>query len=270
MEISHALVLGALQGFTEILPISSSAHLILIPRILGWEASGLTFDVALHAGTLLALLVYFRRDLLDMVASSLQGAADGFRTPASRLLPIIVVATAPAALVGKLGEEQIEALFRSSPTLVAAIMMVFGLVLGMADLLGHRTLRLDRLTLGRGVAIGCAQALALIPGVSRSGITITAALFLGFNREAAARFSFLLSLPVVAGAALLKGVELLRSGIPAGEGVTFLAGIATSCLCGYASVSVLMHLLQRRGLGVFVWYRLLAGGAFLAWFQLLD
>jgi undecaprenyl-diphosphatase len=268
MEISHALVLGALQGFTEVLPISSSAHLILIPRILGWAPSGLTFDVAVHAGTLMALLVYFRRDVMDMAVSSLQGVTDGFRTPASRLLPIIVAATIPAALVGKLAEEHIEAWFRGSPSLIAGIMIAFGLVLGLADLLGKRTLRLDRLNLGRGMAIGLAQVLALIPGVSRSGITITAGLFLGFSREAAARFSFLLSLPVVAGAALLKGIELFQTGVPPGLGLIFLAGIAASSLCGYLSVAVLMQLVQKRGLGIFVWYRLLAGGAFLVWLNL--
>jgi undecaprenyl-diphosphatase len=268
MEMSHAIFLGALQGFTEILPISSSAHLILVPRILGWPPSGLTFDVAVHAGTLLALLAYFRRDLLDMVASTIQGVTDGFRTTSSRLLPIIIAATLPAALAGRLAEAQIENWFRSSPALVATVMMVFGLLLGLADLLGHRTLRLDRLGLGRGMVIGCAQALALIPGVSRSGITITAGLFLGFSREASARFSFLLSLPVVAGAALLKGGELLQAGIPEGVGLSFLAGIVASSLCGYISVALLMQLLQKRGLGIFVWYRLLAGGAFLIWFNL--
>lgn len=268
MEISHALVLGALQGFTEILPISSSAHLILLPRFLGWQPSGLTFDVALHAGTLLALLAYFKRDVADMVASFVQGTNDGFRTPSSRLLPIIIAATIPAAIVGKLAEEGVEAWFRSSPALIALFMILFGLLLGVSELLGHRTYRLDRLTLGRGLAVGCAQVLALVPGVSRSGITITAGLFLGFSRDAAARFSFLLSLPVVAGAALLKGVELLRTGIPAGEGLPFLVGIVVSAVCGYLSVSVLMQLVQKRGLALFVWYRLLVGAGFLLWLYL--
>jgi undecaprenyl-diphosphatase len=233
---------------------------------MGWPPSGLAFDVALHVGTLLALLVYFRRDLLVMLASLARGVrGEGFASPEARLPLVICLATVPAALAGKLGEDAIESWFRASPPLTACVLIVFGLLLAWADSRGSRTLSLERLGLPQGLVIGLAQALALVPGVSRSGITITAALFMGFSRDAAARFSFLLSLPVVAGAALLKGVELLREGFPSGEVLPFAVGIISSALVGYACVALLLRLVRRHSLAPFVWYRLAAGGAFLSW-----
>jgi undecaprenyl-diphosphatase len=190
---------------------------------------------------------------------------EGFATPQARLPLVICLATVPAALAGKLGEDAIEAWFRASPPLTACVLIVFGLLLAWADSRGSRTLSLERLGLPHGLVIGLAQALALVPGVSRSGITITAALFMGFNRDAAARFSFLLSLPVVAGAAILKGMELLREGFPPGEALPFAVGITSSALVGYASVALLLRLVQRYSLAPFVWYRLAAGCAFLSW-----
>ena len=231
MNLFHAAVLGALQGFSEVLPISSSAHLILVPWLLNWPESGLTFDVALHLGTFLALSFYFRRDIIELTVSFFDAVTSRrLDTPARRLPFLIIAATIPAAVVGKLFEDQIEAIFRSNPLLISSVLVLFGLILGLADYLGRKRMALDEITPAGALTIGLMQCLALIPGVSRSGITITAALMLGFTRESAARFSFLISLPIVAGAALLKSLHLFKHGIPAGEGLPMLVGIAFSAL----------------------------------------
>ncbi|MBE2886481.1 undecaprenyl-diphosphate phosphatase [Geobacter anodireducens] len=265
MDILHAAVLGILQGLTEILPISSSAHLILVPWLLGWPESGLTFDVGLHVGTLIALCVYFRRDIAYLLSDAVTGLREGFGSQTSRLPFYIIAGTVPAAIVGKTMEEPIEAFFRGSHTLIAVLLIAFGLLLALADTTGPKRWRMDRVDLRGALLIGLAQCLALVPGVSRSGITITAALFLGFTRDTAARFSFLLSLPIVAGAGILKMGELARHGIPAGELAPLLTGMATSAVSGYLGVALLLRLVQRYSLYPFVWYRLLAGGAVLAY-----
>lgn len=260
MTALHAAILGTVQGLTEILPISSSAHLILIPRFLRWPESGITFDVALHLGTLVALCLYFWRDIIELCfnfAGVLIGK--GLNTPANRLPLYIIAGTIPAALVGKTLEEPIEQIFRSNPLFIGGFLILFGLILAFADTTGAKRWKMDRMTLKFALLIGIAQCLALVPGVSRSGITITAALLLGFNREAAARYSFLLSLPIVAGAAVLKLGHLAQHGVPAGEMTPMLIGIATSALFGYLSVSLLLKLVQRSSLYPFVWYRLFAG-----------
>jgi undecaprenyl-diphosphatase len=255
----HAAVLGTVQGLTEVLPISSSAHLILIPRFLKWPESGLTFDVALHIGTFLALALYFWRDILELIGNFCSACRGGINTPAKRLPFYIIAATVPAALVGKTLEGPIEEIFRKSPMIIALFLVLFGLLLAFADTTGAKRWRMDKITLKCAVLIGLAQCLALMPGVSRSGITITAALLLGFHREAAARFSFLMSLPIVAGAAILKVGHLLKTGIPAGEGVPLAIGISTSAIFGFLSVAFLLKLVQRDSLYPFVWYRLCAG-----------
>lgn len=265
MEPLHAAVLGAVQGLTEILPISSSAHLILIPHFLRWPESGLSFDVALHLGTFIALAMYFWRDIAELVINAFSGITGrGLATPASRLPFYIIAGTIPAAIVGKTLEEPIERIFRESPLMIAAFLVVFGLVLAYADTMGPKRWKIDRMTLGAALIIGLAQCLALAPGVSRSGITITAALLLGYNRDAATRFSFLLSLPVVAGAAVLKLGHLVKDGIPANEVAPLFIGIGTSALFGYLSVVVLLRLVQKNSLYPFVWYRLVAGVAIVA------
>lgn len=262
MDPLHAAILGVVQGLTEVLPISSSAHLILIPRFLHWPESGLTFDVALHLGTLLALCLYFWRDIIELCLNFFSAlAGKGLHSPASRLPFCIIAGTIPAAIAGKTLEEPIERIFRSSPMIIASVLILFALILAFADTTGAKRWRMDRITLKAALLIGLAQSLALVPGVSRSGITITAALLIGFNRESAARFSFLLSLPIVAGAGLLKLGHLAQDGIPQGEALPMLIGIATSALFGYLSVAFLLRLVQRASLYPFVWYRLLAGGA---------
>jgi undecaprenyl-diphosphatase len=261
VNLLHAVVLGALQGFAEVLPISSSAHLILVPWLLRWPESGLTFDVALHLGTFLALAFYFRQDIVVMLASFFEALRSrSLDTPAKRLPFLIIAATVPAALVGKLFEQQVEDIFRSNPLLIASVLIVFGIILGVVDIAGRKDLAMDRITPASAMTIGLFQCLALIPGVSRSGITITAGLMLGFTRESAARFSFLLSLPIVFGAALLKTVHLAQHGIPSGEGIPMLVGIAVSAITGYISVAFLLKFVQKRTVSPFVWYRVIAGG----------
>ncbi|MDD2365772.1 MAG: undecaprenyl-diphosphatase UppP [Desulfuromonadaceae bacterium] len=262
MNLFHAAVLGALQGVSEVLPISSSAHLILLPWLLKWPESGLTFDVALHLGTFLALSLYFRRDIIEMVVSFFEAIIlRRFDTPARRLPFIIIAVTVPAAVVGKFFESEVEALFRSNPLLIASFLVGFGLLLGLTDTLGRKRLALGEIKTFSAMTIGVMQCLALIPGVSRSGITITAALMLGFTREAAARFSFLMSLPIVAGAALLKTVHLFKDGIPAGEAMPMFVGVVVSAVTGYISVAFLLKYVQKRTLTLFVWYRVVLGAA---------
>ena len=265
MNVLHAVVLGALQGFAEVLPISSSAHLIIVPWLLRWPESGLTFDVALHLGTFLALTFYFRRDILELSASFLEALASrSLDTPAKRLPFLIIASTMPAAVVGGLFEHQLEEIFRSSPLLIASALIVFGVILGVADIAGRKCLALNEIKPASALAIGLFQCLALIPGVSRSGITITAGLMLGFTRESAARFSFLMSLPIVAGAALQKTVHLATHGIPAGEGLPMMVGILISAVTGYISVAFLLKFVQKHSISPFVWYRVVAGGVVIA------
>ena len=261
MNLLHALVLGALQGFTEVLPISSSAHLILVPWLLKWPESGLTFDVALHLGTFIALTIYFRRDIIELIFNTFDAIRTrSLDTPAKRLPFLVVATTIPAAIIGKLFEQQVEETFRANPLLIASFLIIFGLILGAVDMLGRKRRALDEINTGNALLIGLLQCLALIPGVSRSGITITGGLLLGFTRESAARFSFLISLPIVAGAALLKTVHIFKHGIPAGEGLPMLVGIAASAVTGYISVAFLLRFIQKRSLAPFVWYRVIIGG----------
>jgi undecaprenyl-diphosphatase len=266
MDQFHAALLGALQGLTEVLPISSSGHLILVPRLFGWPESGITFDVALHLGTMLALCAYFWRDIIELTFNFFTSfSTKGPRTPQQRLPFYIIAGTVPAALVGKMFEEPIETIFRSNPMLIAAFIIGFALLLAFADTMGAKRWKIEKFTLGSAIMVGIAQCLALIPGVSRSGITITTALMLGYNRESAAKFSFLLSLPIVAGAGILKLGHLLKHGIPPGETRPLLIGIVTSAIFGYASVAFLLKYVQRNSLYLFVWYRLIAGATVIIW-----
>jgi len=265
MNMTHAIVLGAVQGFSEVLPISSSAHLILVPWLLKWPESGLTFDVALHLGTLIALAAYFRRDIIQLVLGAIDAMATrSLDTPAKRLPLLILAATVPAGIVGKLFEQTVEDVFRENPLLIATFLIVFGIILGLADRWGRKRYGLGDVKTGSALSIGLFQCLALLPGVSRSGITITAGLMLGFTRESAARFSFLLSLPIVSGAALIKTLHVVKYGIPGGEGLPMLVGIAVSAGTGYISVAFLLRMVQKRSIAPFVWYRLLGGGAVIA------
>src|SRR3989338_346324 len=243
MDYAQAALLGLLQGLTEFLPISSSAHLVLLPWALGWKYQGLAFDVPLHWGTLLALVICFWRQWRQLLLSWLK--RDG--TVNSRLFWGIVLGTIPAVIAGLALEDRVETVFHD-PKPIALTLMAFGILLGLADLKAVQSKGLDGLNLKTCLLIGLAQAVALVPGVSRSGITITAALFLGLNREAAARFSFLLAVPVVLGAGLL---EIAKIG-PDIAAVPFGIGIATSAISGYLAIQFLLAYVRTKNLNVFV------------------
>lgn len=262
----EAIVLGIVQGFTEFLPISSSAHLILIPWLFGWQGTlvdSLTFDVALHAGTLVAILAFFWRDWVDLLRKFFGGLSDGtWKTGNGRLVPYIVLATIPAGVMGLKYEHIVEESFRN-PLLIAGSLGLISIVMWAADRFSVKSRAVDRMSLGHALIIGCAQAAALVPGVSRSGSTIIAGLLTGYTRESAARFSFLLSTPVIAGAAVLK---LRKLHLAPGELLPFALGAAFSALVGYFSIKFLLSYLNRHSLNLFVGYRLvLAAGVLIVW-----
>ncbi|ARM85155.1 undecaprenyl-diphosphatase [Marinobacter salarius] len=257
MELWHIIVLAVIQGLTEFLPISSSAHLILPSQVFGWPDQGLAFDVAVHVGTLAAVIWYFRAEVGRLTVAWVGDTVRGRVGQDSGLAWAVIAGTIPAGLAGLLLNDFIETSLRSG--LVIAVSTIgFGLVLWWSDAVGRRNRDLPALTMKDAVIIGVAQALALIPGTSRSGITITAALFLGFGREAAARFSFLLSIPLILAAGLLKTLELVEQG-----GATDWAAIALGAALSFVSAVVCIHLflkfLERLGLMPFVIYRLVLG-----------
>jgi undecaprenyl-diphosphatase len=261
----QAVVLGIVQGLTEFLPVSSSGHLILVPYFLHWPDQGLDFDIATNTGTLLAVLAYFHRDVRDLIAGFFTGAPrsrDGELVPRTMAWAIIV-GTVPAGIAGLLAKHWIEAHLRT-PVVIAATTLAYGILLFIADRVGRKVRALDQVTMMDGVVIGCAQALALIPGTSRSGITITAALLLGFMRPAAARFSFLLAIPIGVLAALKSAKDLMDAGAGAAQLVPMAIGLVVSAVVGYAVIAWLMAWLRRRDLTVFVVYRVLLAGVILA------
>ena len=260
----QALVLGIVQGLTELLPISSSGHLILVPWLADWEylqtheEFNQTFDVALHVGTLVAVVAYFRWDLARLVAAWIASVRRReIATPDERIAWFVVVATIPAAVVGALAEELI-AEHLGEPWQIALFLAAFAVILWLADR-REPTRRMSELGLGTALAVGLAQSLALAPGVSRSGITISAARFLGLDRDSAARFSFLLLVPIVFGASLWKGLtEVVLGDLPPGSSGPFLVGMIAAAVSGLAAIWALLGYVRRHDYSVFVVYRLLA------------
>ena len=263
MEWFQVALLALMQGITEFLPISSSAHLILPKEILGWPDQGLAFDVAVHVGSLAAVVIYFRDDIRRLIVAWFAGLG-GNSSADSRLAWYVIWGTVPAGLAGLLFNDFIEAHLRSTVVIMMTT-LVFGLLLGVGDKFGARQKSLAELTLGMVLLIGVAQALALIPGTSRSGITITAALALGFRREDAARFSFLLSIPVILGAGLLKTKDLLESTVPVDWGHMAL-GVVVSAVTAYLTIMLFLRLLDWVGMLPFMLYRLLLGAVLFVWF----
>lgn len=264
MSLLQSIVLAVVQGLTEFLPVSSTAHLILVPWLLGWQDPGLTYDVALHAGTLLALLVYFARDWLRMLRAFFS-RRPLHRLPGSRrFFGLIALATLPAALAGYFFESYAESVFRG-PLLVAGALMGIALLMWVADRRRRLARTVESINLVDAIVIGLAQAVALVPGTSRAGITITAGLFRNLTRESAARFSFLLATPIIGGATLKKGLEVWQQGFPPGLSPTdFAVGFAVAALTGYAAIAFLLRYLQVRTLKIFVAYRLALGVIILA------
>lgn len=257
MEWLQIIVLAVVQGVTEFLPVSSSAHLILVPVFTDWEDQGLAFDVALHLGSLSAVLVFFRRDILAMTHSWTRSLYTRQLDADAKLAWAVLFGTIPVGLAGLAFQDVIEDVLRS-PLYLAAGMIVFGLALGWADW-KHRGKRTERQLNWKDVLmIGIAQAIALLPGTSRSGITITAALFLGLSREAAARFSFLLSIPVILIACGLLGIELLSSNTPV-DWTAIAAGVVLSGISAYLCIYYFLAFIQRMGMQPFVIYRVALG-----------
>jgi len=264
MPVWQAVVLGVVQGLGEFLPISSSAHLILVPWFFGWEDPGLAFDVALHWGTLVAVLVVFWRDWIRLLTAGLASLRDRSigKDPDRRLFWALVVSAVPGAILGKLLNSWAEETLRS-PLLIAGTLAVMGVVLYVADRVGRKYQQLDSMDLPRAGAIGIAQAAALIPGVSRSGATITLGLFFGFTREEIARFSFLMSTPIIFGAGLVKLPKMLRemhSTAPDVMHVTpaaLLAGMVAAAIVGTLVIRWILRYLQHRTYLVFSVYRVL-------------
>jgi undecaprenyl-diphosphatase len=262
MDPVHAIALAVVQGLSEFLPISSSGHLILIPHLFGWSDQGLAFDVAVHVGTLVALLVYFRREIVAMTAAWFGSVFQRRQTADSRLAWQVLVGTIPVGLAGLAFGDAIEAQLRS-PLFVAGTLSFFGLLMYAADRLSRGTRDEHALSWPQAIAIGCAQALALMPGTSRSGITMTAGRALGLTRSGAARFSFLLAIPGIAAAGCYEGLKLLTSGAPAAW-TPMAIGLVFSALSGLACIHLLIRFIERIGLLPFTIYRLLIA-ALIVW-----
>ena len=261
MDSLHIFVLAVLQGSTEFLPISSSAHLVLLPQILRWPDQGLVFDVAVHFGSLIAVVFYFRHDLRQMLKSWLRSVSGGAADRDSRLAWWVIIGTLPAVFAGFL-IEPLEHLFRE-PWIVAAASIGFGLLLWHADRRARRARDEFELSLGDVLWIGCSQVLALIPGTSRSGITITAGLMLGLTRKAAARFSFLLAIPVILASGVLQTYRMFTEVSPIAWS-DLLLGMVLSALSAGLCIHYFLRLVDRLGMLPFVVYRVLAGILILA------
>ena len=265
----QAAILGIVQGATEFLPVSSSAHLILARACFGFDGDkfGLAFDVACHVGTLIAVLIYFRTDVVRMIEAVPNlfrpgasgppevGFHDHSREDYSRLIWLLVVGTIPAVVVGLLFNKVIEARMRT-PEIAAAMLAIGGALFFVAERTGDHRAAIESLTMMEAFWIGCAQAAALVPGVSRSGATITVALFLGLRRPAAARFIFLLAIPAILAAAAKEAPKMLKAGMAGDEATLFLVGIVMSAIVGYLAVRFFIEYLQKHRLDVFGWYRI--------------
>jgi undecaprenyl-diphosphatase len=254
MGILQAIFLGIVQGLTEFLPISSSAHLALLEHYFKIEEAGLTFDILLHVGTLVALILYFWQDWMDMLKAVFRpGRQNRFER---RLFWYLVVATIPGGLAGFLLEKKAETIFRT-PTRIAILLGIMGIILYLADRLAKHQRRLPGITLIDSILIGCAQALAIMPGVSRSGSTMTMGLLLGFTRETAARFSFLLSTPIIFGAGLYHGLKLFKGGGNAFFTLPHVLGFLAAIVSSYLTIRFMLRFLQRHTFVIFALYRVL-------------
>ncbi|HET7583316.1 MAG TPA: undecaprenyl-diphosphate phosphatase [Gemmatimonadaceae bacterium] len=261
MTLFHAIVLGVLQGLAEFLPISSSAHLALAPWLFGWPEPGLAFDVALHVGTLVAVLLYFRREWVTLARAGWHIVMTRrIETPSERMVLFLVIGTIPGGIGGVLLQHAAETTFRT-PALIAVALMTLGFLLWLADRVVPERRPLGQLTWRDALLIGVAQLFALVPGVSRSGSTITAARALAIDREAAATFSFLLSMPIIAAAAVFEAPRALAA---PGMGAAVMAGVLAAAVSGWLAIHVLLRYVTRHSFGAFALYRLVLGAVVLA------
>ncbi|NGZ12763.1 undecaprenyl-diphosphate phosphatase [Vibrio aestuarianus] len=266
MSYLEAFFLALIQGLTEFLPISSSAHLILPSAILGWEDQGLAFDVAVHVGTLAAVVIYFRREVVTLLRAFFGSIFQGERSKESKLAWMIVLATIPACIFGFFMKDIVELYLRSA-WVIATTTIIFGLLLWYVDKNARLSDDEYQADWKKSIFIGLAQAVAIIPGTSRSGATITAALYLGFTREAAARFSFLMSIPIIVLAGGYLALKLVTSGEPIHFGF-LMTGIITSFISAYICIHFFLKLISKMGMTPFVIYRLLLGGGLFAFLMM--
>ncbi len=264
MDLLHLILLGLVQGLTEFLPVSSSAHLILLPLITDWQDQGLALDVAAHFGTLVAVIIYFRQDINNMVTAGTKSLPWQNNNLDARMFWFLVIATIPVSAVGFLGHDFISEYFRD-PLIIAVATISFGLLLWWSDVKGKKDRDDKTLCLQDIIWIGLAQVLALIPGTSRSGITMTAGLMLGLNRKTAARFSFLLSIPVIFLAGCYETLGLIRTGAAA-DVISFATVFIFSWLAAWLTISLFLKFVERTGMLPYVIYRLLIGGVLLYFF----
>lgn len=267
--VLQALIMGIVQGLTEFLPVSSSGHLILVPNLLGWDdafITSLAFSVMLHVGTLVALLVYFREDWLRLIPAGLAAVRDrSFEGDSDRRLAwLLAAATIPAAIVGFLFSDFFEGGIRE-PALVAVTLIIGGVILWLADGIGAESRNVEDVTFPIATGIGVAQALALIPGISRSGISISAGRLAGLDRPAAARFAFLMATPITVGAIIFEARKLLtgESGVQP-EAMPLLVGMLASLVAGFSAIHFMLRYLRTRSLRIFVWYRFILAAIVLA------
>jgi undecaprenyl-diphosphatase len=258
MDNFHIVILAIVQGLTEFLPISSSAHLILVPVVFKWPDQGLAFDVAMHVGTLTAVMIYFRHEVINMTTAWFGSVFKKQHNRDSRLAWWVILGTLPAVFFGLQFKDVIETQLRS-PLVIAWATIGFGILLGVADKLDRDVRDEYRMSWRDVLLIGFFQAMALVPGTSRSGITITAGLFLGLHRDAAARFSFLLSIPIIIASAVLKSKDLVEAQVPVHWGLLLMA-IGLSAVSAWLCIHYFLKLINRVGMMPFVWYRLVLGG----------
>jgi undecaprenyl-diphosphatase len=265
MTILQAIILGIVQGLTEFLPISSSGHLLLVPWLFNWhfllENPDLnkTFDVALHLGTFVAVVVYFWREIVKLIGAWVRSIARrSLAEPEAKLAWLLIVSTIPAALVGVLFEDFITERL-GKPWMIGVAMIVFAGFMYLIDHIAKLDRDMEQLSWFDALLIGVAQALALLPGVSRSGITMMTGLVLRLDRESAARYSFLMSIPVIGGAAAFKGLKVAQDGLPAGTATPFLVGMATAAISGLAAIWFVLAYLKRHNFNLFVVYRIVVG-----------
>lgn len=255
VSILQALILGIVQGVTEFIPISSSGHLVLVPWVLGWDNPGLAFDAMLHLGTLFAVIAFFWRDLVELIIGGVLSIKERSLAdePRRRIVWLILLGTIPAAVTGFALEDFFEDLF-AAPVWVGVLLLVTGALLTVSERWGRRALEMEEMTWPDALVIGLGQALAIAPGISRSGATISAGLWRGFQREAAARYSFLLATPIILGAGLFKLKDLWEAPLFSNSPLILLTGFLAAAVCGFLSIKLFLTYLQKRGLYPFATY----------------
>lgn len=260
MNLIHAIILGVIQGLTEFLPISSTAHLIIIPWLLHWDTPGLMFDTSVHLGTLIAVLIYFKKDIWELIRGFFTTFTKkrDYKNQYQRLSWLIFIGIIPAGICGVLFEDKVETVLRS-PYVIVFTLITLAIILFIADRFGKKSREIEKLNLYDSLIIGFCQAIALIPGVSRSGITMTAGLFVNLSRTASARFSFLLGAPIIAAGGIFELKDILKLTLTPDMIYYFILGFLSSGISGYLCIKFLLRYLQNNSFNIFIFYRILLG-----------